>query len=384
VVGEVALALVLLAGAGLLMRSFVRLQAVNPGFNPAGAFVATALLPRPRYDTAAQYAAFARDVTRALAATPGIAAAAAATNLPFSGFAETRSFTVAGRPPPATTDLPTANHHNVGPAYFRAMGIPLLRGRPFEVRDALDAPRVAIVNEALARQQFSGADPLGRRIDLLDGDGEREIVGVVADVKPSTLEGGMAPQIYEPFAQQPGRAMTFVVRGAGGRLTGVPAAIRAVIARLDPEQPLDTARPLAAVIDDSLARQRFTASLFAVFSAVALLLAAIGIYGVVAYAVGQRTGEIGIRMALGARAGGVVRLVLAEGGRLVALGVAVGLTGAFVLTRGLERLLYGVSPHDPLTFLVIPALLAAVAACACLVPAWRATRVDPMTALRTE
>jgi len=381
VVGEVAIALMLLAGAGLLMRSFAGLLAVNPGFNPRDALITTVYLPRPQYSTPARWATFAERTLAEMAALPGVQAAAVATNIPFSDPA-TRPFRIEGRPP-TTGDLPVSNHYLVSPDYFRAMGIPLRRGRPFDARDGADAPRVVIISEAMARRFFPGEDPLGKRI-WLGRPNPREIDGIAGDVKPSRLDGEVSLQTYEPFAQNAVWDFTYVVRGAGGLAPGLPAAIRAVITRQDPRQPTNGMRPLLELVGDSIARHRFAVTLFAVFSAAALLLAALGLYGVVSYTVAQRAGEIGIRMALGARTGDVLRLVFAQGGRLIAAGLLAGVGGALLLTRFLDSLLFGVSAQDPLTFLVIVLLLAAVAGLACLLPARRAARVDPMTALRSE
>jgi putative ABC transport system permease protein len=384
VVGEVAVALVLLAGAGLLMRSFSRLQTVDPGFDTRGVFIATVFLPRPQYNGPADYVRFAQEVTELIAASPGVEAASPATNIPPADFVETRPFEVPGRPALARKDLPVANHYHVGPGYFRTMGIRLLRGRAFQVSDGPEAPGVAIVNELLARRFFGQEDPLGKAI-VFDGSEPRQIVGVVGDVKPGRFDGDLSPQIYEPFAQSPARSFTLVVRAMGGREgASVRGVVRAAIARLDPNQPLNTMRPHSQLVGDTFARPRFAASLFAVFSVVALLLAAIGLYGVIAYTVAQRTQEIGVRMALGARARDVLRMVFAQGGRLVAVGLLAGLAGAAILTRFLQSLLFAVSSLDAATFIATPLVLAAIAFAACLLPAWRASRVDPMSALRAE
>jgi putative ABC transport system permease protein len=382
VVGEVAIALVLLAGAGLLMRSFSRLQAVDPGFQPQGALIATVFLPRPHYRAPAQYLAFADEAIGQLAALPGVTAAAAATNLPFAG-AATRSFIVEGWPAAAGAVMPVARYQIVTPQYFRAMGIPLRRGRCFQPDDSGESRPVAIISEALARRFFPGQDPLGKRISL-GGGAWREIVGVAGDVKASKLEGAGSPEIYQPFAQAPVWDFTLVVRGSPAISAGLLRAVAAVITAEDPDQPTHTIRPLADLVGDSIARQRLATTLFALFAATALLLAAIGIYGVMAYSVAQRTRELGIRMALGAQTGTVLRLVLLQGGRLIALGVLAGVGGALILARSLERLLFEVSAHDAPTFLAIVLLSSAVAALACLVPARRAASLSPMLALRRE
>jgi putative ABC transport system permease protein len=383
VVSELALALVLLAGAGLLMRSFARLQEVNPGFNPRGAWIAPVFLPPTKYRQPAQHAHFAQQALARIAALPGVSAAAAVTNIPFSGIA-TRSFTVAGQEATAGAEPAVSNHYLVSPEYFRAMGIRLLQGRAFEARDRSGTAPVAIVNQAVVRRFFPGGDAIGRRIGL-GGSTWREIVGVVADVRPQRLDGEVTLQSYEPFYQQPVWDFTLVVRGAGDQIhPALPEAIAGVISGLDADLPTQGARPLASLVADTYARQRFAMTLFVVFSAVALLLAGIGIYGVMAYAVSQRTREIGIRMALGAHAPVVLRLVMAGGARLIGLGLLIGVVGALVFTRFLTALLFQVGAHDPLTYVGTALLLAAVALLACWLPARRASRVDPMIALRSE
>jgi putative ABC transport system permease protein len=369
---QMAVALVLLAGAGLLMRSFLGLQSSDPGFQPRGALIADVFLPRNLYPDRAQHRAFAEQVVDRLAAHSGVDAAAVATNIPFAD-PSPHAFRVAGEPEGAV-----AHHSLVSPHYFRAMGIPLVRGRVFAPSDGEGAAPVAIINQALARRFFPGQDPIGRRIDLASG--QHEIVGVVGDVKLGPLEAP-GPETYEPFAQRPSWNFTVVVRGAGA---GLSPAIAAAIAGLDPEQPTQDIRPLATLVAGSLARQRFALVLFAVFSGMALLLAAVGLYGVVSYLVARRTAELGVRLALGARTADVVGLVLAQGGRMVALGLLAGLAGALLLTRLLRGLLVGISPHDPLAYLAAAGALVLAAALACLLPAHRAARIEPMAALRME
>jgi putative ABC transport system permease protein len=382
VIAEVALALVLLTGAGLLMRSFTRLIAVDPGFRPAGAAIGTIFLPRSLYPARPQHARFAQSLVDGLAALPGVTAAAVVTNLPFSGGVDPRTFTLTGSPATPAEQLPTAHHHRVSGGYFAALGIPLLRGRSFDDRDGADAPAVIVVNQALARAYFPDRDPVGQSL-ALTGDGPAEIVGVVGDVRAQRLEDAITFQIYRPFAQSPGRSFTYVVRTAGAT-TALPAAISRVVTALDPAQPTEGIRPLLELVGDSLARRRFALTLFGAFSLAALLLASLGIYGVMAYTVAQRTGEIGVRVALGARTATVVKLILLEGGRLVLAGLGLGVAGALLVTRTLQGLLFGVTPHDPATFAAIASLLTAVAAVACVLPALRAARVDPMVALRAE
>jgi putative ABC transport system permease protein len=384
VVAEVAIALVLLVGAGLLIRSFTRLQGVNPGFQPRAAYAITLSLPQKKYTNEPQQAAFGEQATAALAAVPGVQFAGLSHVVPFTGNDYVLGFTIAGRPAVEPADQPSTNYYAVTPDYFKAMGIPLLRGRFFNTHDAAKAPRVAIINESMAKKYFPHEDPLGQRINVTNGpDTWREIVGIVGDTMHYRLDGDVTVQTYEPFAQQPYSFMTFVVRVANAA-ADLPVAVRTAIYSVDKDQPVASVRPLSTLLANSIARQRFTMFLFAVFSTVALVLAAVGIYGVMAFSVTQRTGEIGIRMALGAQRGDVLRLILMQGGRLVGLGLGAGLVGALLLTRFLASLLFGISPHDPLTFAAIAAVLAGIAALACWLPARRATQVDPMTALRNQ
>jgi putative ABC transport system permease protein len=382
VIAEVAIALVLLVGAGLLIRSFARLQGVHPGFQPAGALTVSLSLPEQKYGTGPQQIAFADQAIARMAALPGVQAVGAAAALPFSGdVINVIAFKIAGRP--VDKDLPITSAFQATPGYFEAMGIPLRRGRLFDGHDTANTPGIVLVNETMARKFFAGDDPIGKRIAAVTGgpDDWREIVGVVGDVKPDKLDGDVSAQAYAPFAQAPWASLTFVVRTAGA-VPGLTTAIANAIYAVDKDQPIAKIRPLDQLVARSIVRQRFAMFLFAVFSGAALLLAAIGIYGVMAYAVGQRTGEIAIRMALGAQTGDVLRLLLLQGGRLVALGLAAGLAGALLLTRVLASMLFGVSATDALTFAAVATLLAVFSAAACLLPARRATRVNPMTALR--
>jgi putative ABC transport system permease protein len=387
VVVQVAIALVLLAGAGLLARSFAGLQTVERGYRTEGALTFTLALSAEKYGvgTDPRMATFAARAAERIAALPGVQAAGASQALPFSVDMNVGYFEVVGRP--TAGEPPLMYVFECTPGYFAAMGISLLRGRLFDAHDDANRPRVAIVNESLAKRYFPGEDPIGKR---LSPPGHPEsggpIVGVVADVRDGRVSGyagDVANQVYVPLAQNPYDVLTFVVRQAPGFHAG-PAELRAAVAAVDPDQPIGPLRPLADWVAESIARQRLAMLLFVVFSIAALSLAALGVYGVMAYTVTQRTAELGIRIALGARSRDVVRLVLGRGGRLVAIGLVAGLLGALALTRFLTSLLFGISVTDPLTLAAIAALLSVVAAVACLLPARRATKVDPMTALRAE
>jgi putative ABC transport system permease protein len=287
---------------------------------------------------------------------------------------------------PSTGGRYITSYYPISPDYFTAMGIPLRRGRTFDRRDTADSSPVAIINESAARRYFPGQDAIGKRIRVAaTSQAWREIVGIVGDVKHGRLDAEIPAQTYEPIAQRPrGGGLTFVVRDPDASPTPLIAGLRTAIQAVDGDLPIANVRTLDSWIAESIARQRFATTLFGVFSGVALLLAAIGIYGVMAYAVSRRTGEIGVRMALGARTGDIVRLVFAQSGRLIAMGVLVGVVAALLLTRFLEKLLFQVSTSDPATFAVIVAVLASVASVACLLPARRASRISPMNALRAD
>jgi putative ABC transport system permease protein len=385
VVAEVALAIVLLVGAGLLVRSIVALQNVDPGFRPDHAQLVGLSLPGPKYGSNQEQAQFVRRAVSAVAALPGVGHAGASHVIPMSGGDYVLTFELFGKPRPGPGENQAANYYAVTPDYFQAMGIPLTRGRFFSDRDSAKAPRVAIINERMARDYFPGLNPVGQRINIDSGpEAWREIVGVVPDVKHYGLAGQAPEQMYEPFDQQPYPYMGIVIRA--GRAAPLPSAasVRAAVASVDPDLPVGGVDPLGSLIANSIASQRFTMYLLVVFSSVALFLAAMGLYGVMAYSVTQRTGEIGIRMALGAQAGNVLRLVLARGGLLISLGAVIGLGGALALSRLTASLPFGISATDPLTFAGVVVVLGAVAAPACLIPARRAARVDPIIALRAE
>lgn len=391
VVGEIALALMLLSTAGLLVRSFQRLQAVSPGFVREQVLTAQLALPENKYDTPEKVWAFQDQVLARTQALPGIVSAGFASTLPFTGSNSQGSYAIAGYTPPAGQPQPHAMIRFVSPDYFKAIGIPVLRGRGFTAADASQAAEVAIIDRVLAERYWPGADPIGRAIIRdsrpgPDGDQPRQwtIVGVVPAVKNGNLELPVTKEtIYFPLAQSPQRTLALVLKTTGDT-AALTAAVRAAILAVDPEQPVYDIRTMAARLDEALQSRRAPMVLLGLFAGISLLLAALGVYGVLAFAVGQRTPELGIRVALGATRTHIVALVLRQGGRLVALGVAAGLAGYLALSALIGRLLFGVTPSDPLTLLLAPGGLILAALAACLIPARRALRVDPIVALRAE
>jgi putative ABC transport system permease protein len=380
---EVSLALVLLVGAGLLIRSMARVLNVDPGFNPDHLLTMRVELPENAYD-GARRRAFHDECLARVSALPGIRSAAITYSLPIDGSQFNLDFSTAGKtgtqPDGITANLP------VGANYFETMGIGLLRGRVFNSADTADAARVAIINETLAQRIWPGADPIGKRLKWGTPDNDApwlEVVGVVADVKLNGVERDTPMQTYLPFAQHPTGLQWLVVRTAGDPLQ-VAASVERAIHGIDKDLPVVSIRSMNQLLSVSIAQRRLTLVLLVSLAALALLLAAIGIYGVISYSVRQRTHELGIRMALGANTSDVLKLILKQGLRLTLLGVVIGLGASFALTRWMETLLFGVRPTDLLTFTVIAAALMLVALFACWIPARRATKVDPMIALRHE
>ena len=380
VVSEIALAAVLLTGAGLLTRSFYRLSDVPVGFNPQNVLSAQLTLPQARYPDKNDRALFVRQVTERLSGSPGVSSAAVISRLPLDPGGSTRSVEVQGRTPPPSGDV-NPDYLVVSPAYFRSLGIPLLEGRDFTERDDPNAPRVVIVNEATARHFWPGQDPLGRMIKV-DEDWS-QVVGVVGDVRQHSLAQQPPPSVYVPYAQDPWPFMSFVVRTKSDPVGAAPA-LETAIHSADKDVPLYKVRAVSDVVAQSLSARRWRMLLLSLFALTALTLSCLGIYGVTAYSVTQRTHEIGIRMTLGAQKRDVLRLVIAQGVKLALAGVGVGLLAALAVMRLATSLLYGVDVADPLTLAGVFVILVGVTLMACLVPALRATKVDPMAALRYE
>jgi putative ABC transport system permease protein len=383
-IGEVALSLMLLIGASLLIKSFIRLQDVKSGFNPQGVLISSVGLPRANYSEPAQRIEFFRQLEEHVAALPGVRAVGGAINLPLgaSNYLIGRAFIPEGRSLTVEESV-NASYSTIIGDYFRALQIPVLAGRGFSETDIDTAPKVAIINESLARKYFGSANgALGKRLTVWrDEKFQREIVGVVGDTKVNTLEGANLPQIYVPHAQDSDWGfMAMVIRTAGDPASLAPAVRREVLT-LDKNQPIYNVRTMDEVVMNSIRTRRLSMLLFAAFAGAALLLAALGIYGVMAYSVTERVREIGIRMALGAQAGDVQRMIVRQGMTLTLAGVGVGLAGAVGLSRVLNSLLFGTNAIDPMTFAAISVLLGLVALVACYLPARRAARVDPIKAL---
>lgn len=384
VVSEVALALVLLIGAGLLISSFWRLHEVDRGFDAENVLTVNLVLPASRYGKPEEQTAFLKQTLERVAQIPGARAVGLVSSLPYSGGPGT-DFEIVGRPPFDPNNQPIADIRIVDPGYFRAIGIALRDGREFTEFDTAKSNRVMVINEKMAAEFWPGESPIGRRVTMMDWGPPLtgEIVGVVADIKASGPERDTQSMIYWPYPQFPQLFNNLVVRSDGDP-SKLVAAVKSQIWLVDPELPIARIATMEEVIADSVAPRRFNMLLLGLFASVALLLAAIGIYGVISYSVSRRTQEIGIRMALGAGRRDVVRLVVRQGMAPAVIGLALGLAGAFGLTRLMTSLLFGVSATDPVVFGLTTGLLGAVALAACWLPAWRAARVDPLIALRYE
>jgi putative ABC transport system permease protein len=384
VIVETALAVVLLVGAGLLIRSFMTLLNVNPGFDASHTVTMKVTIPTSKYDSADRQRAFFDRLFQRLDALPGVRAAGGVSFLPLNGMGAATAFEVVGQPKPPAGEENVADVRVVTHDYFNAMGIPLLRGRTFDQRDTGANTHKVIVNEALARRHFPNQDPVGKRIVVWWTDkSEDEIIGVTGDVRDATLETEPRPMTYWPPARFAYPFMTVAIRTAADAKAIVPAAA-AALHEIDRDVAAADIRTMNEVVDVSVADRRLTMLLLAIFAAMALLLAAVGIYGVISYTVTQRTQEIGIRMALGAQRAQVLVTVVSEAVRLAAAGILIGGIAAILVTGLMRNLLFGVRPSDPLTFAVVAAVLGVVAAMAASVPGIRASRVDPVIALRAE
>ena len=382
VVAEIALSLVLLTGAGLLVRSFLQLQRVEPGFVPQRAVTMQLLLPGSRYPGEADQIRFFRQVHDRMTASPGVQSAAVSTTLPMSGSNLGAGFTVDDHPVANPADRPTAAGFAISPDYFATMGIQLVRGRVFTARDDENGPPVAIINETMARRFWPNEDPVGRRLTSYAGV-SREIVGIVRDVKNRDLAENAGPQLYTPYVQRPWPFLAVVARTTGDPV-GLAATLRQAVASVDPDLAAADVRTIDDYLAQSVATPRFNATLIAGFAVLAVFLAGCGLYGVMSYAVVQRSREIGIRMALGAQPGDVRGMVVSQALKMGLAGLIVGLAGAFAAARLLDNLLFGIGSSDPATFATMCGLLLGVVLVAAYVPARRATRVDPMVALRAE
>jgi putative ABC transport system permease protein len=374
-----ALAVVLLIGAGLLIRSFVELTRVDPGFRPEQALSFRVTLQSEKYREDGPTRVRVAEFEERLRALPGVTTVAATSVLPLSGRGAMVGFAVDGAPPPPANVNAEIALSSTTPDYFRAIGAPLRRGREFTPEDHTQAPRVAIVNEAAVRQWLADRDPVGARISI--NGLSREVVGVVADVLQRSPAQPAAPMVFVPFAQRTIRSVKIVVRAAGDPIA-IATAVRTTIRDLDPDLAIADVVPLAQLVSRSMARPRFYTSLLALFAAVALVLAAIGVFGVMSYSVAQRSREISIRLALGAVPRDVMRMVVGRAVALSAIGIGVGLAAAVALGRFIRGQLFGVTLFDPLTLTAVALVLVASAALASFLPARRATMLDPANALR--
>jgi putative ABC transport system permease protein len=386
VISEIALSLILLVGATLLFQSLRRVLAISPGFESDNVLAADVSVSSSKYPEPAQRAAFYREALERIASLPGVESAGIVYPLPLGGSFESYTFDIAGQPPFPPGQQPSANRRVISPDYFRTMKTPLRKGRTFGPQDQATAPAVMIVNDTFARRFFPGEEVIGKRI--IPGEGRqpvtREIVGVVGDIRHEGLDVEPSPEYYVPYEQTSVDDLTVVARTTGGNPTSIATPLRAVIRGMDKDQPVYNIRPMTQLLSESVAQRRFNMVLLSGFAILAMVLAGIGIYGVMSYSVAQRTREIGVRIALGAQSRDVLKMVLSHALVLTAIGLALGLLGAFALTRFLVTLLYEVRPTDLTTFAIVSLVLAAVAITACLIPARRATKVDPLVALRYE
>jgi len=385
VVCEVGLSLILLFGAGLMIRSLWALHNVNPGLDPHNVLTFRVTLPTEKYTKPEQQLAFYKQLVERVRALPGVESVGTIDALAFTDGGSTEPVAIEGRPAVEFAMQPEVAVRTISPGYLRAMRIPIFSGRDFLETDSPDAPLAIVISQSMAREFWPNENPIGKRLTLSFFPGKlRKVVGVVGDVKFRGLgsQDSLAT-VYVPLSQITFGNQALVVRSAGNSLTSASAVIAAV-RQIDADQPVREVRTMDDILADSLAQQRFSMLLLASFAALALILAAVGIYSVLAYAVRRRQREIGIRMALGAQPRDVLGMVLAEGMRPTLIGVTFGLAGSLALGHAVSSLIYGISKADPLTFVAVSALLTIVALIACLAPAYRATKVDPMRVLREE
>lgn len=383
VVIELAVALMLLSVAGLLTRSFMQLTQVDLGFQPANAVAMRISLPETKYPQREQIMAFTDAVLDRLQPLPGVQSVGVTNALPIVGEWLT-TLSIDERPTVAMSDKPPTNYYAVTPGYFGAIGARLVRGRLFTEQDDVQAPRVTVINETLARQYFPNEEPLGKRITLGEpAEVSREIVGIVADTKRYGVDKPTSSQTYAPFAQRPFSTFSIVLRTSGSSVA-LNGALRLAVYAVDKDQPIGAIEPLEQIVANTIAKQRFSMLLITIFSVVALVIATVGIYGVMAYIVLQRRSEIGIRMALGARRLDVFRLILVRGSRLIGLGIFAGLFATFLTGRTIRSMLFQTNNYDSVTLIATTVILATVALIACLFPALRAMNVDPIVPLREE
>jgi putative ABC transport system permease protein len=390
VVAEVAAAVLLLSGAGLLVRTLVALNGIDPGFRAERVLTLQVALPLTRYASSEKLLTFYQSVEREVSAIPGVTSAAFGGSLPLDGWDIGQGFAVVGDPPVEASRLPSAHYQIVSASYFHTLGIDLVRGRPFGEHDTPQAPPVCIVNEEFVRRYLNGREPIGVVVGVqnmaMTGASQlvpREIVGVSRQVVETAGEKERAVEIYVPMAQNPWFSASLSVQTAS-EPTVLLTAVKTAIARVDKDQPVTRVRTMEEVAAEATSQPRFRAELVGAFAVLALMLAAVGIFGVLAFSVGQRVREFGIRVALGARSHDVLRLVLGSALKMTVAGVAIGLTAAALLTRFLGTLLFEITPIDPITFAGTAGILATAALIACALPAWRATRVDPAVTLRQE
>ncbi len=383
VAAEIAISLLLLIGAGLLLKSFIKLKSVDTGFIPQRVLTMNVLFPPARYPERADIKSVTDRVIEGIGTIPGVEAAGAVSSLPLGGSNTDASFFVEGRPAPPPNREPVAWYSLVSPDYFKSMGMRVIRGRPIQATDLENSPAVVVINETMANRYFPNEDPLGRRIGNGRPDGWRTIIGIAADVKHFGINQDARPSMFLPLSQVPGRRLFLTVRSTTDPTSIVPA-VRRILASIDPHLAPANLSTMEEIASESLSLQRFTLLLIGVFASLALILAAAGIYGVMSYAVTQRTREIGIRMALGAQSQSIIKMIISQGMLVALFGVIFGLAGAFGLTWLMSGLLFEVSEIDPVTFGAVSLLMLIIAFLACLIPARRAAVVDPLITLRYE